>query len=164
VDGTPLIVIFGAVVRPDGTPSAALLRRIGYGCEAAQAWPSARILCSGGGDGRSEASVMARELVTRGVAADRLVLDEISRNTLANVAAAAAQMRQGGEGWVLACSDAYHLPRARLLMALHGVRSRAWRGRDRPPAGHQIAMAAREAIAIPNNLARLLARRIRRTS
>lgn len=164
MDAAPLIVIFGAVVRPDGTPSAALLRRIGYGHAAAQAWPSARILCSGGGDGPSEASVMARELVTRGVAADRLVLDEASGNTLANVAAAAAQVRRGGEGWVLACSDAYHLPRARLLLALHGVRSRAWRGRERPPMGHEIAMAGREAVAIPNNLARLMARRLRRTS
>jgi hypothetical protein len=31
----PLIVIFGAAVRADGRPSAALLRRIGYGRQAA---------------------------------------------------------------------------------------------------------------------------------
>ena len=44
----PLIVIFGAANRRDGEPSAALLRRIGYGLAAAREFPAAPILCSGG--------------------------------------------------------------------------------------------------------------------
>ena len=44
----PLIVIFGAAARPDGSPSEALLRRIGCGLEAAAAHPRSPILCSGG--------------------------------------------------------------------------------------------------------------------
>ena len=59
----PLIVIFGAVVRPDGSPSASLLRRIGYGLDAAKAHPDAPVLCSGGvcrPGTPSEASIMAR--------------------------------------------------------------------------------------------------------
>ena len=107
---------------------------------------------------------MASELAARGVAAGRLILDEESLNTLGNVAAAAGEVRLGGQARVIACSDGYHLPRIRLLLALHGVRSEGWRSGERPALSHVLVMAAREALAIPNNLARLLARRLRRTS
>lgn len=166
MSAAPLIVIFGAVVRVDGTPSAALLRRIGYGHEAAEAHPDAPVLCSGGvcRPGPSEASIMAQQLVARGLPAGRLVLDEDSLSTVANVAAAVRQVRSGGHPHVIACSDAYHLPRIRILLAWHGVRSRAWPGRERAPLGHGIGMALREGLAIPHNLAGLVASRARRSS
>lgn len=61
----PLIVIFGAMVRADGRPSASLLRRVGYGLVAAHDYPDAPILCSGGvrRPGPSEARVMAEVLL-----------------------------------------------------------------------------------------------------
>jgi uncharacterized SAM-binding protein YcdF (DUF218 family) len=162
----PLIVIFGALVRPDGSPSASLLRRIGYGLEAAQAHPDAPILCSGGvcRPGPSEASIMASVLLAEGVAAERLILDEKSRSTLENVAATLAQVAAGGHSHVLACSDGYHLPRIRLLLALHGVKSTPWPCRERAPLGHGVAMGLRECLAVPHNLAHAVARRRRRTS
>ena len=91
MDATPLIVIFGAAVRADGSPSAALLRRIGYGLQASRAWPDAPILCSGGVGrvGPSEASVMLEVLSREGVAAQRLIPDEASLDTLQSVAVAA---------------------------------------------------------------------------
>ena len=159
-------MIFGAVVRPDGSPSASLLRRIGFGLEAAREHPEAPILCSGGvcRPGRSEASIMAEVLLAKGVAPERLILDEKSRSTLDNVAATVAQAETGGHPHVVACSDGYHLPRIRLLLALHGVRSRAWPCRERAPLGHGVAMGLRECLAVPHNLAHALARRRRRTS
>jgi len=166
VSAAPLIVIFGAVVRPDGGPSASLLRRIGYGFEAAQAHPDAPVLCSGGvcRPGPSEASIMARVLTERGLPPERLILDEASLSTLDNVAATVRQVEAGGHPYVIACSDAYHLPRVQLLLALHGVQSQPWPCAERAPFGHGVAMSLRECLAVPHNLARLVARGGRRRS
>lgn len=156
----PLIVIFGAAVRPDGRASDALLRRIGFGLEAAQSHPQAPVLCSGGAarPGPTEASLMAEALVAAGVARERLILDEASLTTLDNVAAAARQAGLGGHPHVVACSDGYHLPRIRMLLAVHGVASAPWRAGAAPPLAHGLGMALREGLAIPHNLAVALAR------
>lgn len=167
MNAPPLIVIFGAVVRPDGSASASLLRRIGYGLEAARACPDAPILCSGGicrPGTPSEASIMARVLAGEGVCPERLIVDEESLSTLDNVEASVRVLTAGAHPYVLACSDAYHLPRIRLLLALHGVRCRAGTGLERAPVDHALAMAMREAAAIPHNVVRAMARRARRTS
>jgi uncharacterized SAM-binding protein YcdF (DUF218 family) len=166
VSAPPLIVIFGAAVSRDGRASPALLRRIGYGLEAAVEQPASPILCSGGvcRPGPSEASLMAEELVARGVAAERLILDELSRTTLENARAAAAEAVRGGHPHVIACSDGYHLPRIRLLLRLAGVESRPGpfrRGPAGAPAAHWVGMSLREGLAIPHNLALVLARRER---
>ncbi|MFZ5718108.1 MAG: YdcF family protein [Pseudomonadota bacterium] len=156
----PLIVIFGAAVRPDGQASAALLRRIGFGLEAAAGHPEAPVLCSGGAvrRGPTEASLMAEALLAAGLAAERLILDEASLDTLDNVAAAVRHAGLGGHPHVVACSDAYHLPRVRMLLTLHGVRSVAWRADAGPPLVHGVGMVLREGLAIPHSLARALAR------
>ena len=155
----PLIVIFGAAVRPDGSPSEALLRRIGCGLEAAQAHPRAPILCSGGAGpvGPSEASIMAQYLAAAGVAPRRLILDEASLSTRANVEAAVRQVADGGHPHVIICSDAYHLPRIRLLLRLAGVASVVGPMAVGPPLGHSLAMSLREAAAIVHNLASVVA-------
>lgn len=160
----PLIVIFGAAIRPDGTPSPALLRRIGYGLEAALLHPDAPILCSGGvvRPGASEASIMGAALIERGVARERLILDEVSRDTLQNVAAAHVQATRGGHPYVIVCSDGYHLPRIRLLLRLHGVESLPGpfrRGPAGAPMHGWLGMSLREGMAIPHNLVVMLARR-----
>lgn len=164
MNAPPLIVIFGAAVDAAGRPSAALLRRVDVGLAAAADYPHAPILCSGGvvRPGPSEASLMAEILVSGGVTASRLILDEISRNTRQNVEAAAAVAAEGGHPFVLACSDGYHLPRIRLLLRLAGVASRPGpKGRRaaEPPVAHRLAMSVREGLAIPHNVALSLARR-----
>lgn len=159
----PLIVIFGAAVRPDGGASEALLRRIGYGLEAAREHPDAPILCSGGcvRSGPSEASLMSERLLREGIARERLILDEASRNTLENCLAAAAEAARGGHCHVIACSDRYHLPRIRLLLRLMGVASRPApfrQGLSGPPLAHGVGMGLREALATPRSVAILLTR------
>ena len=152
MEPAPLIVIFGAAVRGDGSPSAALLRRIGYGLEAARAHPQASVLCSGGVGraGPSEASVMLDVLRREGVAEARLIADEDSLDTLQSVAVAARLARRSGSPFVVACSDGYHLPRIRLMLWLLGVRSVAGpRGGPRGDLRHRIGMALREVPAIP---------------
>lgn len=160
----PLIVIFGAAVRPDGGASEALLRRVGYGLDAAREHPEAPILCSGGvvRAGPSEASLMAELLGKDGIAPERLILDEASRNTLENCVAAAAAAVRGGHPHIVACSDAYHLPRIRMLLRLMGVPSRPApfrRGPSGPPLAHRVGMGLRETLATPRSVAILLARR-----
>lgn len=160
----PAIVIFGAAVLADGRASPSLRRRIGYGVRAAAAWPDAPILCSGG-VGRvapSEASIMREALGSAGVAADRLTLDEDSLDTLQSVVAAARVVRRGGLDGCVVCSDRYHIPRIRLLLAVLGVRSAAG-----PTAGglagtrrrYWLKMHLREALAIPYDLAIVVVRR-----
>ena len=158
------IVIFGAAVLADGRPSPSLKRRIGYGAKAAAAWRAAPILCSGGvgRTGPSEASIIAQGLVDFGVAPGRLTLDEVSLDTLQSVVAAARFVRPGGLDGCVVCSDGYHIPRIRLLLAVLGVRTVA--GPTAPGlAGmrldHGLKMHLREALAIPYDLAIVLVRR-----
>lgn len=161
---TPLIVIFGAAVRADGRPSAALLRRIGYGLQAARAHPGAPVLCSGGVGrvGPSEASIMVEVLTREGLSPDRLIVDDQSLDTLQSVVRAAREARRWASGLVIACSDGYHLPRIRLMLAVLGVRSVAGpRGGPRGSVWHRLRMALREAPAIPYDVALVAAQRRR---
>jgi uncharacterized SAM-binding protein YcdF (DUF218 family) len=120
-----LIVILGAAVGPDGRPSAALLRRIEGGRRLALADPEALVFCSGGvgRHGPSEASIMAELLIAGGVAAERLILDEDSLDTLQTVVAAACLIGQRRLALAVVCTDSYHAPRTRLIFAALGVAS-----------------------------------------
>ena len=160
----PAIVIFGAAVLADGRPSPSLLRRIGYGLEAAARHPDALVLCSGGvgRTGPSEASIMANVLLRRGVAADRLVLDEASLDTLQSVIAAAGFVHRRGLDGAIVCSDRYHLPRIRLMLAVLGIATvpgPTARGLGGTRLAYWLRMYLREALAIPYDLGIVLARR-----
>ncbi len=122
----PLIVILGAAVRSDGQASAALLRRIEGGRVLALAHPRAMLFCSGavGRFGPSEASIMAQVLTAGGVAADRLVLDEDSRDTLQTGLAAARHVLSHDLDGAIVCTDRYHVLRSRLILELLGVKTR----------------------------------------
>jgi uncharacterized SAM-binding protein YcdF (DUF218 family) len=163
-----LIVLFGAAVRADGRPSLALARRIASAREAALREPDATVLCSGaaGKVGPSEASVMAARLEAGGVGRDRLILDEASRDTLQSVLVARRLMRSGRYGRCLVCSDRYHLPRIRLLLAALGIGTEpvpVAPGHGRAPWRDLAFMRLRELAATPYDLALVLARRARLT-
>ena len=80
--GRTPVIVFGAAVRPDGSASPALARRIGYAAAVAQANPNVDLFLSGGiGENPpSEAQVMAR-LLEGAVSVDRMILDEVSSDT-----------------------------------------------------------------------------------
>lgn len=157
------IVILGAAVRPDGAPSPTLARRIAYGAAAACEAPDAAVFCSGacGRTGPSEASVIARDLAVQGVATDRLILDEDSRDTLQTVVAACRHMRRHGLEEAIICTDGYHVPRTRMMFALLGMATR----RGPVPPGHDgsrrywLRMCLRELAAFPYDLGVVLVRR-----
>lgn len=159
----PAIVIFGAAVMADGRASPSLKRRIRYGARAAAAWPDAPVFCSGGVGAvpPSEASIMRDELLAQGVASARIALDEDSLDTLQSVLAAARFVRREGLDGVVVCTDSYHQPRCRLLLALLGVRSEAG-PTERGPSGtrryYWAKMHLREALALPYDAAIVLTR------
>ncbi len=159
------MVVFGAAVRPDGTPSATLARRVGYAAAVAENDPRVDLFLSGG-VGRfppSEASVMAR-LLAGTLHPDRLIEDDESDDTLQTVRAAARFAHAHGYREILSCTDAYHQPRVTMLFRLWGLRSRPVRLPRRGPRRLAWRMIAREGAAIPYDLVAGLYARSRRTS
>lgn len=119
----PFIVIFGAAIRPDGSPSGALRDRVGAAVRFGRRLlpPPIYIVCGGQGRyGPPEAEVMAELLMNRGVHPDYIVPDAESRNTFRSVLFA-ARLLQGQEGPVYAATSGYHLPRCVLLLGLAGL-------------------------------------------
>ncbi|MFN9928146.1 MAG: YdcF family protein [Phenylobacterium sp.] len=159
----PLIVIFGAALAADGRASPALARRIRYGQLAADVWRDAPVLCSGGVGrfGPSEASVMIADLLAGGLPPERIDADHVSLDTLQTVLVAVRMARDEGRPFVVACSDGYHLPRIRLMLAILGVRSVSGpKGGPRGPWSHRLRMAAREVAALPYDAAIVIWRRL----
>nr|QQZ51985.1 YdcF family protein [Phenylobacterium glaciei] len=130
-----------------------LRRRIAYGRQSARDEPDALVFCSGGvgRHGPSEASLMADLLIQAGIDPARIALDEQSRDTMENVAAAAAFIRTEGLEGAVVCTDGYHVPRVRMLLRAAGVASRVGAVR-KGYAGtrrHCLRMVAREVLAYP---------------
>ena len=148
--GRTLAVVFGAAVRPDGSASPTLARRAAYAAAIAEADPNVDLFLSGGtGDyPPSEAAVMAA-LLSGTVSAERLTLDEVSRDTLETVRAAAAHARARRYPSILTCTDAYHQPRVRMLFRLMGFRTCPVRLAPRGQKQWRIMMWLREGAAIP---------------
>ncbi len=122
-----VIVIFGAGVRPDGTPTPTLARRVAAAVRFGERLSPPPLYLPTGGIGRhgpSEASVMASLLRDAGVADRRIRPEDTARDTLASVRLCAAMLR-GHDGPVFAATSAYHLPRCLLLLRLAGVPARA---------------------------------------
>ncbi|MBE7211983.1 MAG: YdcF family protein [Gluconacetobacter diazotrophicus] len=156
----PVIVVFGAAVRPDGAPTLTLVRRVEAARSCAERLDPPPLFLLSGGVGRhlppgapSEASVMGRLLGEAGIPPDRLLLDEASRDTLDTVLAARALCRRLPPGTpFLAATSAYHLPRCLLLLRLAGVPVRAAPPPDAPASrslGRRWRWRLREVPAIP---------------
>lgn len=110
-EGSPprWIVVPGASVHRDGTPSSVLADRLESAANAAAAWPDSRLFLSGTAipGGYSEPEAMRRWLLGRGVASDRIVLDRNgtdTRSTIANLGPPT--------GSIVLVSQKWHLPRA----------------------------------------------------
>jgi vancomycin permeability regulator SanA len=121
------ILIFGAAVRPGGTPSTTLRRRVEAALACAQGHPEVRFIPTGavGRHGPSEASVMAALLMKSGVRSDRILLEETGSDTLSSVRAIARLLREcHSRGRVMVATSAYHQPRCLLLLCLFGIAAR----------------------------------------
>lgn len=123
-EGQSYYVIFGAAVRPDGSPSATLRARVMAALAAAGGDSAARFLVTGGQGryGQPEAHVMATLLAEEGISSERILVEDRATDTLDSAVLAAALLHERGDaGRVVACSSAYHLRRCRLLLRLAGI-------------------------------------------
>ncbi|MBZ4022820.1 hypothetical protein CKO11_10145 [Rhodobacter sp. TJ_12] len=146
---TPRIaLVLGARVAPDGTPSAALRRRVAHAISLYQAGQVGRLILSGGAfDGApAEATVMADLCRAAGLPAAALIQEPKARNTRENFTCARPLL--GAETALVVVTDRYHARRARLAAGGLGLSLRL----SCPPAPdlawHQyLKLAAREAVA-----------------
>ncbi|NKC32330.1 YdcF family protein [Falsiroseomonas selenitidurans] len=163
------VVILGAAVRPDGSPSPALRARV----QAARAWgerqmPPARYVPTGaiGRHPPAECVAMAAILAAAGVPHERILQEPRGTDTLSSVLACVALLRGiGHAGEVRVATHRYHLPRSLLLFRLAGCPARA----VPPPAGptetgqpRQWQWRLREIPALPYDAALMLWARLRR--
>ena len=159
-------VVFGAGVLPGGRPSPALARRTDHAAALLRAGVVDRVLVSGG-LGRHppcEAHVMAARLAAAGVAPGLIERDETATTTMATARAVAAWCRAHPEvSLIVAVTDRYHVPRARLALWGHGVAARM-AGPANPRLGIRGGWRAwrREAIGLPIYAARAVVRRLAR--
>lgn len=120
-DAPSWIVVPGASVRRDGTPSPILEDRLQTALVAARKWPNAKILLSGTSipGGYSEPDAMQAWMLDSGLAVDRIVLDRSGTDTRATIRHLGAP-----SGEALVVSQEWHLPRA-----LWCARSADWEAR-----------------------------------
>lgn len=115
-----VMVIFGCKVEPDG-PGPMLTDRLETACTYLAHHDEIEVVVAGGkGDDehQSEAEAMAGYLTARGIEADRIHLEDQSRNTWQNVNYTLELMEQEGlstDGGVVLVSSGFHLARIKLL-------------------------------------------------
>ncbi len=120
------IVVFGARVYSDGTPSQALADRVDEAIRLYHRGVAPMVVMSGALDevhGGSEPAAMRARAIAAGVPAAAIVIDEAGVDTQATVDNTARWLHERGAGRVLAVSHYYHQPRVKLLFERAGVRT-----------------------------------------
>ncbi|MDA8231934.1 MAG: YdcF family protein [Magnetospirillum sp.] len=158
-------IVLGAKVGADGSPSQALERRVSHAVALVRAGRVAHLLMSGGAVGHPlpEAQVMRELAVTRGMAPERISVEDRSRNTIENARLSAAIAAARGWRHLALVTDAYHLPRALYIFHRLGVPVAGFGAR--PPGGGGRGWwtaSLREAVALPWTVLRVEAARLER--
>jgi uncharacterized SAM-binding protein YcdF (DUF218 family) len=162
------IIIFGAAVRPDGSPSPALRRRVEAAAAFGAALPTPLYVPTGGVGlhGPAESAVMAALLRERGVPPGRILEEPTGTDTLSSVLACAALLRarrgHAAGRPVFAATSGYHLPRCLLLLRLAGLPAVPVPPPDADPSWpRRWYWRLREAPALPYDAALMLVARLR---
>lgn len=119
-----VIVVLGAGLRRDNTPTRSHVVRIRRGAELWEEGYAARIICTGGMPGyatRSEADACLEILLARGVPRDAILLEDRSRSTEENALYARELMDANGWQTALVVSERYHLYRASYIFHAAGI-------------------------------------------
>ena len=117
------IIVLGAQVKADGTPSVALERRLTAALEEYQKQPMLMIVCGaqGSDEPRAEGDVMRDWLIEHGVAASDIEAETGSFNTRQNLGYAQSIMDDRGLTEALIVTSDYHVPRALALCKQVGI-------------------------------------------
>ena len=118
-----VIIVLGAQVKPDGSPSEALRRRLAAAHEAYEEKRQVIIVCGaqGGNEPRAEGDVMRDWLLERGVPQEDVVAETASFNTRQNLEYARAIMEHRGLSQALVVTSDYHVARALALCRQVGI-------------------------------------------
>ncbi len=144
------IVVLGARVYDDGTPSLALSDRVAQGVELWREGLAPALVMSGGVDaanGRSEPRTMARLAEDAGVPASAIVLDELGITTRASSESCAALARERGWSRALLVSHDYHLLRAKTSFARAGLEAYTVPAAETRPLARRHVFLLRECVA-----------------
>jgi uncharacterized SAM-binding protein YcdF (DUF218 family) len=121
------IVIFGAAVRPDGSASPTLRRRVEAAARFGARLRDPLYIPTGakGRFGPAESRVMADLLRSFGIAAEAIAEEPTGTDTLSSALACAALLKRlGHAGPVHAATSRFHLPRCVLLLRIMGLPAR----------------------------------------
>jgi uncharacterized SAM-binding protein YcdF (DUF218 family) len=136
---------------------AGLRRRVERGLELHRQGAAPLLVLSGGGPVQ-EALIMRDIALAAGVPEHALLVEAASRDTLDNARECARLLRARGRHSILLVSDRTHLFRATLLFRLAGL-AVVGRAGVRPASPlAELALALREALALPRSLVRALRR------
>ncbi len=111
------IVVLGAQVKADGTPSVQLQWRMDTAFAMWQEQPCLIVTCGaqGSDEPAPEGEVMRDYLMSKGVPEDQLLVDSTSFNTRQNLQHAAELLAGTGAEKIAIVTSDYHLPRAMAL-------------------------------------------------
>lgn len=149
------VVVFGAGVRPDGTPSATLRHRIDGAIAWARRDPRAIVMPTGGvgTHGPAEAVVVRDALIGAGIPSSRIVIEPTGRDTLESVRRCDALLRERGDcRRVVVCTSGYHQIRCAVLFRLISYRvalAPVSNSLDRLARGTYVKAVAKEFVATP---------------
>ncbi len=117
------IIVLGAQVKQDGTPSVALQRRMEAALESYNERPVLMIVCGAQGpdEPRAEGDVMRDFMLDHGVPPSDVVAETASFNTRENLEYAQAILAEHGLSRALIVSSDYHIPRALELCRQVGI-------------------------------------------
>ena len=136
------VVVLGAKVVAPGVAGAAIRRRVAHAVRVAEERRIDVLLLSGGkgGPGPSEAAVMRQLVLDFGIADERIVTEERSRNTFENGVYTGRIVRDRGWRRLTIVTDAWHMRRALYVFRRLGMDA----GGDpvrRPPDVSRLAWA-----------------------
>ena len=123
IGDSDVIIVLGAQVKEDGTPSVALERRLTAAYESYLEDRQLIIVCGaqGGNEPRPEGDVMRDWLLARGVPEEDVVAETDSFNTRENLTYAKAIMEERGLHNALVVTSDYHVARALTLCRQVGI-------------------------------------------
>lgn len=162
------LVIFGAAVRADGSPSGSLRRRCESALRAGRGIDRPFYLATGGEglQGPAEAHVMRQLLIEGGVPASQVLMEAEAGDTLESVRLCTRILRARGDADELrACTSSYHLRRCVWLFRIAGFRCTGEAApSDRPHLGTPkwLRYVAKEIVATPWDAAWMWALKMRK--
>lgn len=142
-------VVFGAAVYGLSQPGPAIVRRVTAAADLYRGREVNRLILTGGmgtGNRETEAGVMRKQAMMRGVPPDAITLEEESHSTQENIEFS-TPLIQDCES-IVVVSDAYHLARIKLLAWRQGWDSVGTVAPEtRPPAESEQRSVTREVLA-----------------